>query len=139
MAESTFLLNGPKTEKDQALVIQAYIKDFLDLIVRRKWLIILFILFGLAVGSALGWVKKDLYRSYTVILVEQQKIPENYVPSVVGESAAQRVSTITQQVLSRTNLQKVIEEFHLFPEMLESQGYEPIIENLRKNIGIKTN
>ena len=138
MAESTFSINGIQGDKDQSIVIQAYIKDFFDLIARRKWLIILFILLGIVVGGVLAWMKKDVYRSSTVILVEQQKIHENYVPSVVGGSAAERVSTITQQVLSRTNLQKVIDEFHLFPQVINTEGYEPIIQGLRKSVKIET-
>jgi polysaccharide chain length determinant protein (PEP-CTERM system associated) len=138
MAESTFPITGAQVEKDPSVLIQAYLKDFLDLIVRRKWLIIFFILLGISVGVGLAWMKKDVYRSSTVILVEQQKIHENYVPSVVGGSAAERVSTITQQVLSRTNLQKVIDEFHLFPDVINIQGYEPVIDGLRKNVKIET-
>ncbi|MDH5458182.1 MAG: Wzz/FepE/Etk N-terminal domain-containing protein, partial [Nitrospinota bacterium] len=80
------------SEKDQSVVIQTYIKEFLDLVVRRKWLVILFILLGTIIGGVLAWMKEDVYRSSTVILVEQQKIHENYVPSVVGGSAAERVS-----------------------------------------------
>ena len=89
-------------------------------------------------GGLLAWLKVDMYRSETVILVEQQKIPEKYVPSVIGGSTAERVSTMTQQVLSRTNLQKVIDEFHLYPEAIHSEGYEVVIEGLRKNIKIQT-
>ena len=138
MADSTFSLNGAQAEKDQSVVILAYAKDFLDLIVRRKWLIILFILLGIAVGGTLAWLKKDVYRSSTIILVEQQKIHQSYVPDVVGGSTAERVSTITQQVLSRTNLQKVIDEFQLSPDIVKSDGYEPVIEGLRKIVKIET-
>ena len=138
MAESTFLSNGGQAEQDQSVLIQRYIKDFLDLIIRRKWLIIILTILGIAVGGVLAWMKKDVYRSSTVILVEQQKIHENYVPSVIKGSAAERVSTITQQVLSRTNLQKVIDEFQLFPETIKTQGYESVIEGLRKNVKITT-
>lgn len=126
------------TDKDPALVIQKYLKEFLDLVVRRKWLILSFVLLGIAIGVILAWLKVDMYRSETVILVEQQTIPEKYVPSVVGGSLAQRVSTSTQQVLSRTNLQKALDEFHLFTDAINSNGYEVVIEGLRKNITIQT-
>jgi polysaccharide chain length determinant protein (PEP-CTERM system associated) len=138
MAESTFSINRTQAEKDQSIIILEYVKDFLDLIVRRKWLIILFVLLGIVVGGVLAWMKIDVYRSSTVILIEQQKVHENYVPSVVGGSAAERVSTITQQVLSRTNLQKVIDEFYLFPDVISSEGYETVIDALRKNVKIDT-
>jgi len=126
------------TDKDPTLVIQQYLKDFWDLFVRRKWLILSCVVLGIAVGGVLAWLKVDMYRSETVILVEQQKIPEKYVSSVVGGSLAERVSTMTQLVLSRTNLQKVIDEFHLYTEAVHSQGYEKVIAGLRKNIDIQT-
>ena len=126
------------TDKDPTLVIQQYLKDFWDLTVRRKWLILSIVLLGIAVGGVQAWLKVDIYRSETVILIEQQKIPEKYVSSVVGGSMAERVSTMTQQVLSRTNLQKVIDEFHLHTETIHAQGYEMVIKGLRKNITIQT-
>ncbi len=137
MADST-LLKGAHADKDQSVVILSYVKDIFDMASRRKWLIIIFMIIGIAVGGTLAWFKKDVYRSSTVILVEQQKIHEKYVPSVVGGSAAERVSTITQQVLSRTNLQKVIDEFQLSPNIVKRDGYEPIIKGLRKNVVIST-
>ncbi len=129
---------GLAPEKEQPLDIQRILKDFLDLLVRRKWFVIIFMFLGLSIGGFMAWMKNDVYRSSTVILVEQQKIHEKYVPSVVGGSAAGRLSTITQQVLSRTYLQKVIDEYHLSPEVLQTQGYEPVIEDLRKNIKLET-
>jgi polysaccharide biosynthesis transport protein len=126
------------TDKDPALVIQIYFKEFWDLAVRRKWLILSFAVLGIVVGGIMAWLQVNTYRSETVILIEQQKIPEKYVPSVVAGSAAERVSTMTQQILSRTNLQKVVDEFELYPEAIRTQGYEVVTEGLRKNIKIQT-
>jgi succinoglycan biosynthesis transport protein ExoP len=137
MADSTFPNSGVHAEKGQFVVLLAYAKDFIDIAIRRKWVIISCILFGLVSGGWGAWFKKDMYRSNTVILVEQQKIPEQYVPSI-GGGAAERVSTITQQVLSRTNLQKVIDEFQLSSDTIKRQGYESVVEGLRKNVKIQT-
>lgn len=126
------------TEKDPSQVIQKYVKEGWDLAIRRKWLILLCVILGASIGGVLAWYKVDLYRSETVILVEQQKITEKYVPSVVGGSTAERVSTITQQVLSRTYLQKIIDEFQLYPDQISRDGYESVIERLRKTIKIQT-
>ncbi len=135
---STYSHKETQSEKGQAVIFLAYLYDLLELVVRRKWLIIIFVVLGLIVGGTLAWLKKDVYRSSTTILVEQQKIHKDYVPDVVGGSTAERVSTITQQVLSRTNLQKVIDEFQLFPDLLKAEGYEPVIEALRETVEITT-
>ncbi|MGP0593570.1 polysaccharide biosynthesis tyrosine autokinase [Nitrospira sp. T9] len=134
-------MSGPTAAShttDPALVVQKYLKDFWDLAVRRKWLILSFVILGIAIGGTLAWLKVDMYRSETVILIEQQKIPEKYVSSVVGGSTADRVSTMTQQVLSRTSLLKIIEEFHLYSDEIKARGYEGVIEELRTNIKIET-
>ncbi|WNM57950.1 polysaccharide biosynthesis tyrosine autokinase [Candidatus Nitrospira allomarina] len=134
-------MSGPTAAShttDPALVVQKYLKDFWDLAVRRKWLILSFVILGIVIGGTLAWLKVDMYRSETVILIEQQKIPEKYVSSVVGGSTADRVSTMTQQVLSRTSLLKIIEEFHLYSDEIKARGYEGVIEALRTNIKIET-
>ena len=125
------------SEGDNSVLLKNYIQDALNIAWRWKWFIASMIILGSLVGGGLAWQKKDIFRSSTVILVEQQKITEEYVRSVVGGSVAERVSTITQQVLSRTNLQKIIDEFSLFPETIKIDGYEPVINSLRANIKIE--
>jgi polysaccharide chain length determinant protein (PEP-CTERM system associated) len=125
------------TNRGASQSLQGKVKAYLDIAFRRKWLIVSFVIISLAASGGFAWFKKDLYRSSTVILVEQQTIPEKYVASVVNDVAS-RVSTITQQVLSRTSLLKVIEDFGLFQNTIKTQGYEPAIVSLRKNIRVET-
>ena len=125
-------------DQNPGLVIQTYFKEFKDLAWRRKWLILSFVVLGIVMGGIVAWLKEDMYRSETVILIEQQKIPEKYVSSVVGGSTAERVAIMTQQILSRTNLQKVVDEFDLFPEVIKYKGYDVVTEELRENIRIQT-
>ena len=117
--------------------LQGKVKDYFDIAIRRKWLILLMIVIGTCIGTTVAWFKKDVYRSSTVILVEQQTIPEKYVSSVVDDVAS-RVSTITQQVLSRTSLVKVIEEFGLYKNLIGEKGFEPAILDMRENIRVET-
>jgi len=129
--------NQSRLEGDNPVIIKNLLQDLLNIGLRWKWFILAMIILGSSIGGFLAWSKRDSYRSTTVILVEQQKITEEYVRSVVGGSVAERVSTITQQVLSRTNLQKVIDEFSLFPEVVRVEGYEPVIKSLREEIKIE--
>ena len=125
------------TNRGASQSLQGKVKVYLDIAFRRKWLIVSFVIITLAASGGYAWFKKDMYRSSTVILVEQQTIPEKYVASVVSDVAS-RVSTITQQVLSRTSLLRVIEDFGLFEHTIKTQGYEPAITSLRKNIRVET-
>ena len=123
---------------DPSLIIQTYLQDLLDIAIRRKWLIISIVLASVVVAGGYAWFKSDIYRSSTVILVEHQKIPDDVVRAMVTDRVAERVSTITQQVLSRTSLQKVIEELDLYPEDVKEKGYDFVVASMRKNIGLAT-
>jgi succinoglycan biosynthesis transport protein ExoP len=90
--------------------------DYLEIALRRKWWIIIPLILSISGASFLADVLPKSYRSSTLILVEPQKVPEEYVKAAVTGSIEDRLSTIRQQVLSRSLLQRVIDEFHLSPE-----------------------
>ena len=117
--------------------LQGKVRDYVDIAIRRKWLIISIVMISVGVAGTVAWFKKDVYRSSTVILVEQQTIPEQYVTAVLDDVAS-RVSTITQQVLSRTSLVKVVEEFGLFQDLIQKEGYEQAILRMKENIQVET-
>lgn len=114
------------------------IKYFFDLIVRRKWPIVTCVLLCLLVGGGLAWVHTDVYRSSTVIVVEQHTNQDRYVVSAEGGDIPESISSVIQQVVSRTNLKKVIDEFHLSADIVKRYGYEPVIERFRENVRIDT-
>ena len=118
--------------------IQTYVKEYLDIAARYKWLIIAITIVCTGIGGAVAWFQKDLYRSSTSILVEQQRVPEKYVSSVVGGSVASRLTSITEQVLSHTNLVRVIEELNLRSATSDSGSLEGLISSMRAEIAVET-
>ena len=78
------------------------------------------------------------YRSNTLILIENPKIPEDIVKGIVGGSVEERLTMIQQQVMSRTLLSQVVEEFHLHEGDDSGSDLEPTLERLRKNIKVET-
>ena len=92
---------------------------------------------GMGIILCLVW--PESYRSSTLILVESQKIPEDYVKALIGPSIEERLSSLQQQVMSRTLLNQVIREFDLYPDAVRRNGYEAVIERLRKDIKVVTN
>jgi len=80
-----------------------------------------------------------VYRSEAVILVEQQKVPAQYVVPNVTISLQDRLQSMTQQILSRTRLQATIKRFGLYSrhgglDMLLNSG--DVVEQMRKDIHI---
>lgn len=113
-------------------------RDLWYVAVRRKWLIAIFMVVSLGGAWGVYVMSPKVYRSNTLIMVDNQKIPENYVHSVVGGTVSERIVTIQQQVLSRTVLSSVLEEFALYPELVSAEGKEAAIEGMRKKIKIET-
>lgn len=79
-----------------------------------------------------------IYKSEATILVDEQKIPERYVSSTVNTDVADRLATISQEILSSTALKKIIDNFDLYHSERQHLFFEEIIERMRKDITITT-
>ena len=87
-------------------------EQILEIIIRRKWLIVNSIVHYTYIGLVLYTALRiKTYEASTLILVQPQRVPINYVKSVVTSTIGQRISTISQQILSRSNLEKIIDQF----------------------------
>ncbi|MBI5238064.1 MAG: hypothetical protein HY887_06540, partial [Deltaproteobacteria bacterium] len=81
---------------------------------RRKRVVIASLVSCTVIGAVLAFVLPPVYRSTTLILVEQQQVPESYVAATVKTPFGQRLNTIRQQIMSRTRLERIINDFHLY-------------------------
>ena len=112
------------------------IEYYMNLAVRRKWWIIVPVLLSILAGAAYIKITPKSYKANTLILVQAQKVPTSYVRSTVTESLQSRLHTITQQVYSRTNLEKIIKQFDLHANNREEKSTVEIVESLRQKINI---
>src|ERR1700678_1537283 len=115
----------------RALTLQDY-----GLILKRRWWILAIpaILFPI-IGYGITYLVQPQYVSQTLVLVEQQKVPESYVKPVVTEDLNGRLATMKEQILSRSRLQPIIERFNLFAG--GKMSMDDRIDLTRKNIDIK--
>lgn len=107
---------------------------------RRRWWILLPMFLSWAAVWGISWVLPSTYQSETLILLQQQNVPNQYVVPNVNASVQDRLQTISQQVLSRTRLQATIDRFHLYPEHHGIRSLVPSgdpIERMRKDIEIE--
>jgi polysaccharide chain length determinant protein (PEP-CTERM system associated) len=112
-------------------------EEIIAIIIRRRWLVIVPLCIALIIGIYFAITLPKVYRSKTVILVQQQKVPTDFIQSVVSSTTDERISTISQQIMSQTNLEKIIEQFGLFQDAGSQSMYlEDRIENLRKRIQV---
>ncbi|HEY6214760.1 MAG TPA: Wzz/FepE/Etk N-terminal domain-containing protein, partial [Vicinamibacterales bacterium] len=112
--------------------------DYLRILWRRKWLIILPFLLT-SIGTYLV-VKRlpNLYRSETTILVVPQRVPDSYVRSTVTAPIEDRLRSISEQILSRSRLQKIITDYGLYIVERANEPMEDVVERMRKTIAVET-
>lgn len=122
----------------QAEPLSVLIRQHWDNIVSRKWVVIGSAVAGIAIAATLCVVLPKSYRSSTLILIENQKIPEDYVKGIGGANIEQRLTMIHQQVMSRTFLSQIMDEYKLYEDKVRKEGLEPAIETLRKMITVET-
>jgi polysaccharide biosynthesis transport protein len=103
---------------------------------QRVWLMVC-VFAGWALVSTVGWFLPARYRSQTLILVEQQRVPEHYVEPNVAIDLQQRLQSMSEQILSRTRLTSIIEKFHLYGNDVQRVDGDLLIERMRKDIGIE--
>lgn len=114
------------------------VQRYLD-IIRRRHMYLLLPLFcaWLAIWGA-SWFLQPLYKSSTLILVEQPTMPENYVAPNVNDNLQDRLQSITQQILSRTRLLLIIDKLHLYgSDGTQRNADEQRVEHMRKDIDIE--
>lgn len=89
-------------------------QDYMDILRRRWWLVLAAALVLGGVGLSLSYVLPPEYTSQTLVIVEQQKVPEDYVKPVVSEDLSGRLASMKEQILSRSRLEPMIERYDLF-------------------------
>lgn len=111
-------------------------KDYLDMLGRRKW----WLIYSIAGISVLVFVISLLlpkeYRSETLILVEPQKIPEEYVRATVTTDATDRLQTISEEMMSRTRLANIIEKLDLYPKLRQKESLDEVVATMRQSITV---
>jgi polysaccharide chain length determinant protein (PEP-CTERM system associated) len=125
--EETLMLPGKKYRPE----------DYLDILWRRKWLAIIpFVV--ISIGTAI-WVHylPNRYRSDARILIVPQQVPEDFVQPTVTTSLDARLQAISQQILSRTRLERIIQELNLYQEERETMIMEDVIELMRRDTSIQ--
>src|SRR5205807_953572 len=111
-------------------------EDYVESFRRRWWLVTVLALVGAGAGYGLAHFLPKRYTSQTLVLVEQPTVPGDYVKPVITQDVNQRLATMQQQILSRTRLEPVIQQFGLFPEDIKQLSMEDLVQRLREAISV---
>ncbi len=110
--------------------------DYIEILRRRWWIILVPAVVGCVGVYLASLLLHDQYTSTTLVLVEGQKVPENYVKSVVTQDIGEQLGTMQQQIMSRTRLQPIVEKFDLYKSDKGDLTMEDRIDRLRKAISV---
>ena len=113
------------------------LQDYLEVFLRRlRFFVIPFVAISIGAGIYAYRVPKE-YRASTLILVTPQKVPEDFIRPTVTSRIEDRLQSIGQEIMSRTRLEQVIDEFKLYREESKSLRREEIVELMQKNIQVQ--
>jgi polysaccharide chain length determinant protein (PEP-CTERM system associated) len=110
--------------------------DYLAMFRRRWVLITVFAVIGAPLAYGISLFLPSKYVSQTLVLVDQQTVPTEFVRPVDTTNISQRLSSMQQQILSRTRLEPMIRQFGLYAKDVNSTSMDTLVVRLQKSIEV---
>jgi polysaccharide chain length determinant protein (PEP-CTERM system associated) len=115
--------------------VRSYTPDEIArVIAKRRWIVLVPFALGIAATPLLSRFAPPLYRSETLIMIVPQRVPDNYVKATVTESVDERLPAINDQILSRSRLERIIQELDLYKDLRASQVMEDVVARMRSDV-----
>ena len=121
----------------QKIAKEIKLEDIVEIILRRRWWMIISFCFCIIVGIILAFTLPKYYQAETLVLIQPQKVPKDYVQSVVTMDIDSRIEAFSREILSRSNLEKIMKNFNLYTEPKYKTFFvEDKIADMRKRISV---
>ena len=108
--------------------------DYLAAFRRRRGMVFLVAGSIFLLGLIIAMIWPSTYSSSATILIEEQEIPSELIQSTVTSYAAERIQVISQRVMTRSNLQGIIDKYNLYPDERKYQTTEEVLDDMRDDI-----
>jgi polysaccharide chain length determinant protein (PEP-CTERM system associated) len=114
--------------------------EYLNILRRRKWLILLPALAVVIASSYAIYKLPNIFRSSTLIVVKQSTLPQSVIPMSTDEVLTRQLAGITQVVTSRSSLEPLIDKYELYKsERLRGEPMESIFAMIGSAIKVDVN
>jgi polysaccharide biosynthesis transport protein len=113
------------------------LQKYLGIAKRRHLHFLIPLFIGWVAVWSVSWVLPPRYQSSTLILVEQPTMPKDYVTPNVTDDLQARMQSITQQILSRTRLLHIIDQYNLYTLPHSDRSPDDKVELMRRDIDIE--
>ncbi len=112
------------------------VQKILQVILRRRILLLFFLLSALTVCLGYYLIQDKTYTASALIVYQQQKVnPAKMSPEERGK-LANVISTLSPLIMSRTNLESIIESQKLFIKERQSNSMHDVVSLMRERIEI---
>lgn len=115
-------------EQNQADLIRKYV----DVLLRRKKLIISFFLLSFVVGLGVYLKTPKVYQANALIMYQREKVNPTKMSPDVTDHMKEMVATVTQQITSRTSLEELIKQFKLYQGLQQTMPMEDVVALMRE-------
>jgi polysaccharide chain length determinant protein (PEP-CTERM system associated) len=114
--------------------------EYLDILhFRWPWIVAAIVVGAAASQVVVRFVPKQ-YVSQTVVLVESDKIPKNFIPQLATEDTQDRLHTIHEEILARPRIERILDELDPYPEMIDVPRADVVdMVRSRTAIGLRGN
>jgi polysaccharide chain length determinant protein (PEP-CTERM system associated) len=112
--------------------------DFLRIAKTRAPLIVVPAAVGLLLALIVSSQLPNVYQAETLIQIVPQRVPDAYVRSTVTIRAEDRLNALSQQVQSRTQLERMIQELNLYPAERAVVPMQDVVERMRGGMSVQT-
>jgi polysaccharide chain length determinant protein (PEP-CTERM system associated) len=110
--------------------------DYLWMAWRHKWIIVSSVLLTTLAALIVSSKLPSMYQSEMLIQVIPQRVPDSYVRSTVSIRTEDRLSGLSEQIMSRTELQRLITQFDLYPDERARMPLQDVVELMRGQIKV---
>ncbi|MGH9354959.1 MAG: GumC family protein [Terriglobia bacterium] len=110
--------------------------DYTAILRRRLWVILVPAVLGVAVAYLIAKHLPARYTSNSLILIDEPKVPANFVPSIVGNDLTSRLANMEEQILSRTRLEPLIDRYGLYRSDIHRVPVEELVARMRDAISV---
>lgn len=112
------------------------IHEYIEVLWRRKWLVAIPLVLGAFLFALYSYTIPPVYQSSSLLIVEGQQISKDYV-STVSSNLAERLRILKQKILSRTNLERVMQQFglHRIPVDTEPEP-EGLVDQIKSRVKV---
>jgi protein tyrosine kinase modulator len=110
------------------------VEDYLAILKRRWWIIAIPAVILPIAAVGITYFIPPQYLSQTLVLIDQQRVPENFVRPIVSEDIDSRIASMKQQIESRSSLQPIIDRYGLYAN--QKLSMDARIDLARAAIGI---